>query len=261
MGSATATAPDLAGWTVIALRSATQNAALAGSINATGADFVGLPALALAPLPAVIAAPALAAALACPQVIFTSPFAVRCAARLQPLADTGAMVFAVGAGTAAALQRAGIAEVQRPRERMNSEGLLALAALDPPAAAVGVVGAAGGRGLIQATLQSRGAQVRDAHVYRRSRGRIDRRHRERVLSVRSPLALLLTSGEALDGALAALGDQAGARLRQATVLAASERLAALAGARGFQQVVVVGSPRVPDLLAALHAHAKAGGIR
>lgn len=252
---------DLSGWTIVALRSAAQNVALAPRVRATGAAFLGLPALRLQPVEARAAEPALDSALACPQLIFTSPFAVRCAARLRPLTDMTGEVFAVGSGTAAALARAGVERVQMPASRMDSEGLLALPALDPPAKAVGLVTAAGGRGLIQATLRSRGAAVQEALVYQRSAGRIDRRHRARLLAARSPLALLLTSMEALDAALAGLGETAAARLRLATVVAAGQRLAAAAREHGFQHVLVGGSPRAPELLAALHAHAKAGPIR
>jgi uroporphyrinogen-III synthase len=261
MSRTSARATDLSGWTVIALRSAEQNAMLAPPVRATGAVFIGLPALRLQPIDPAHALPALTAALACPQVIFTSPYGVHCAARLRPLTDAAGMVFAVGAGTAAALRRAGVGEVHSPASRMNSEGLLALPALDPPATRVGLVGAAGGRGLIQATLQARGAQVVEAHVYQRLPGRIDRRHRERVLAAAGPLALLLTSAEALDAALAVLDTPAADRLRAATVLAASERLAEFARGHGFTRCLLTGSPRLPDMLTALQRHANPGPIR
>ena len=58
---------------------------------------------------------ALVQALAAPVVVFTSPAAVRAAAQLRPLAvRTGQHWLAVGAGTAAALRRAGIVQVQAP---------------------------------------------------------------------------------------------------------------------------------------------------
>jgi uroporphyrinogen-III synthase len=252
---------ELAGWTVIGLRSSAQNAALAAAVRARGAAFIGLPALRLQRLPADAARPTLAAALACPQCIFTSPVAVRCAAHLLPLAGYSGQAFAVGAGTAAALQRAGLPQVLAPVGAMHSEGLLALPALNPPAAAVGLVGAAGGRALLPATLAARGATLVEAHVYRRSSGRLDRRHADALRRAEPPLALLLTSGEALQNALAVLPADAAQRLRQATVLAASDRLAQLARAQRFDCVRVAGSPRLPALLDALAAHAKPGPIR
>ena len=58
---------------------------------------------------------ALRAALAAPRVVFTSPAAVRHARALQALhARRGQVWCAVGAGTAAALHRAGVDEDARP---------------------------------------------------------------------------------------------------------------------------------------------------
>src|SRR5690606_25631923 len=72
---------------------------------------------------------ALTTALEADVVLFTSPAAVRAAAALQRLrAGTGQAWLAVGAGTAAALRRAGIDQVAAPA-RMDSEGLLSLPAL------------------------------------------------------------------------------------------------------------------------------------
>ena len=63
------------------------------------------------------------------RVVATSPAAVRAAHALQPLRRRrGQAWFAVGSGTAAALRRAGIADVVAPT-RMDSEGLLALPGL------------------------------------------------------------------------------------------------------------------------------------
>src|SRR5688572_24109224 len=83
--------------------------------------------------------------------------AVRAAQALEPIRRrSGQSVCAVGAGTAAALRRAGIADVQSPA-RMDSEGLLALPALqDVRGRDVGLVTAPGGRGEITPALRARG---------------------------------------------------------------------------------------------------------
>ncbi|HVJ38659.1 MAG TPA: uroporphyrinogen-III synthase, partial [Stenotrophomonas sp.] len=110
---------------------------------------------------------ALAAALAAPVRVFTSPMAVRSAAALATLAD-GAQRrpwLAVGEGTAGALRRAGVRSVQTP-SRMDSEGLLGLPVL-AAAEHVGLVTAPGGRGLLAAALAERGVAVTRADVYQR----------------------------------------------------------------------------------------------
>jgi len=90
------------------------------------------------------------------------------AQRLQPLVDARTrQAFAVGAGTAAALRRAGIADVSTPA-RMDSEGLLALPGLQElDGTTLGLVTAPGGRGEITPALQQRGARVLRADVYER----------------------------------------------------------------------------------------------
>ena len=110
----------------------------------------------------------LQSALAAPRVLFTSPMAVRAAAMLQPLRPgKDQQWFAVGAGTAAALRRAGAGTVAAPR-RMDSEGLLALPGLQRlDALEVGLVTAPGGRGTLEPALRARGADVRRANVYQR----------------------------------------------------------------------------------------------
>jgi uroporphyrinogen-III synthase len=64
------------------------------------------------------------------------------------------------------------------------------------------------------------------------------------------LLLALSSGEALQQAWAATPDDVRAVLVQARVLAASERLAALARAHGFSDIRLARSARPRDLIAA-----------
>jgi uroporphyrinogen-III synthase len=258
MGGSSNNEGDLRGWTVVAISSAAQNARLRRAALGAGAAFVGLPLLRLratGPAEAHGSDADLRRALACPQCIFTSPAAVHFAVGRMALPDHGGAAFAVGAGTAAALRRAGVRQVRHPAE-MNSEGLLALPELDPPAAEVGLVGAPGGRGMLGPALEARGARVRLAQVYTREPGRLDRRHLAALAAAREPLALLLTSAEALAQLLAAVPDPLLVRLRSATVVAGSARLAALASRYGFETVVQAASPRWPALCAALHGHAK-----
>jgi uroporphyrinogen-III synthase len=203
----------------------------------------------------------LRAALAAACVVCTSPAAVRAAHALQPLkARRGQRWCAVGAGTAAALRRAGIAEVAAPM-RMDSEGLLALPALqDVQDLDIGLVTAPGGRGEITPALQARGARVWRADVYVREPIALAPRAVRQLDEVDAPLALALSSGEALQRVLAALPTALATKLRGAHVAAASDRLAGLAREHGFADVELAAGPRPAQLLATLAARHAAAGL-
>ena len=102
-------------------------------------------------------------ALRAPKAIFTSPAAVHAAADLASLApEAGQQRLAVGATTAAALRRAGVASAAYP-QRMDSEGLLGLPALaDVTGLDIGLVTAPEGRSFLTESLQARGAGARPA---------------------------------------------------------------------------------------------------
>ena len=191
----------------------------------------------------------LRAALAASHVLVTSPAAVRAAHALQPLqARRGQQWFAVGSGTAAALGRAGIADVAAPT-RMDSEGLLALPGLRELAGIeIGMLSAPGGRGQIVPTLQQRGAHVLRADIYARVPIAPSPLAIAKLRSLAAPAWLLLSSGEALQHVLARLPADAIARLRTARVVAASARLAELAQANGFDRVIVAADARPRSLL-------------
>jgi len=198
---------------------------------------------------------ALRAALACSRIVFTSPAAVRTATQLQSLrARDGQQWFAVGAGTAAALRRAGIAAVIAPT-RMDSDGLLALPGLqDVRGRDIGLVTAAGGRELIAPTLRGRGARVLRANVYARIATRPSPRAIKDLRALPAQAWLMLSSGAALEQLLATLPADAIAALRSAHVAAASDRLALLAQSHGFRHIVTAASAMPRDLVdAAAHA--------
>lgn len=192
---------------------------------------------------------ALRAALSAPRVVFTSPAAVRAALALQPLRPRADQLFlGVGSGTAQALRRAGVTRVDAPA-RMDSEGLLALPALrEVRGGEVGLVTAPGGRGRITAALRRRGARVLRADVYARVALAPAARSVALLQRLDAPLLLALSSGEALERILAALPPAASARLRRARVLAASERLAALARTHGFDDILRADSARPAALI-------------
>lgn len=251
---ADASPKSLAGWYVISLRPLGQHAGLRRAAAAQGASLLALSPLRIARNADASTADALRVALAAEVVVFTSPNAVRAAQALQALrAGRGQHWLAVGSGTAAALRRAGIAHVDAP-ERMDSEGLLALPALqDPRGRTIGLVTGAGGRDRLAPALAARGARVQRADVYARVAIRPSPRALTRLRTLDAPLLLALSSGEALTQLLAEVPDDIRARLRRARVLAASERLADLARALGFDAIGIATSARPRDLLAVARA--------
>ncbi|KAF1719498.1 uroporphyrinogen-III synthase [Pseudoxanthomonas wuyuanensis] len=248
-----------AGWYVISLRPQGGHAALRRAAARRGAGLLALSPWRIEVQPE--AATGLALALAADNVLFTSPAAVACAARLAPLrARPRQNWLAVGSGTAAALRRAGVGAVISP-QRMDSEGLLQLPQLQHlQGRSVGLVTAPDGRGVLAPALQARGARLHRADVYRRVAVAIPERAIERLRQLPAPACLLLSSGAALTQAMASLPDDARRRLLECAVAAASDRLAEQAAAAGFQRIVRAAGPRPAQLLDAAVA-AIAGRIR
>lgn len=194
---------------------------------------------------------ALRLALAADSVIVTSPAAARAAASMTPLrARRGQVFYAIGAATATALRRMDALDVSSP-DRMDSEGLLALPALQGiRGRAIGLLTAPGGRDLIAPTLRARGAQVHRADVYSREIVALSPASLARLRAFDGPLLLPVSSGEALQRVFDRAPPDIAARLRGAQVLAASERLAALAQTLGCRVVQIAAGPRPAQLLAA-----------
>lgn len=204
---------------------------------------------------------ALRDALAAPRVVFTSPAAVRAATALQALDALDAQLVAVGAGTAAALRRAGARRVTTPA-RMDSEGLLALPALRAVAGdAIGLVTAPDGRELIAAAMRQRGAEVRRAEVYARVAAAPAPAAVARLRGLRAPAVVAVSSGAALARILEALPADAADMLRACAAVAASDRLCEQARALGFARVARAPGPRPAQLVAAAGALLHAGASR
>lgn len=241
----------LAGVHIAITRPAGTGAALARRVRDLGGVPLLLPGSSLrATADPRAAAMALRAALAGDAVIFTSPAAVRFAARLARL-HTRARVLAPGSGTLRALHRAGCTQAIAPA-REDSEGILALPALrNIRGQHIGIIGAAGGRGLLAPELAARGAGVTHVHVYQRVPARLDRRHADALQQARQPLYVLLSSAEAMANLLATLPEEARRALLAGCAVVSSARLAAAAQAAGFARVLPAGSAHAADLLAAV----------
>ena len=242
-------APDAFSWTLVSLRPRGGHDGLRHAAARHGGRLLALSPWALQPRHDDGARQQLEAALEAEVLIFTSPAAVRAAATLQPLRPRrGQQWLAVGAGSAAALRRAGVEDVQAPR-RMDSEGLLALPAL-AGAPRVGLVTAPGGRGLIAATLAARGSEVRRADVYDRVPLPPNATALARLRALSGPACLALSSAEALERVIGHWPAEAGDALRRCAVAAASERLAVLARGHGMAPVALADDPRPAALAAA-----------
>lgn len=246
-------------WYVISLRPRGGHAALRRAAARRGAGLIALSPWALRDRDDNASRESLRLALEAPRVLVTSPAAVRAAARLQPLrADAGTgggqAWFAVGAGSAAALRRAGIDAVAAPT-RMDSEGLLDLPGLQRlDGSTLGVLTAPGGRGLLIPALQARGARVLRADVYERVPVAPSPRAIAALRALMAPAVLALSSGEALQRVLASLPADVAPTLRAVTVIAASARLAELARTLGCTgEILIARGPRPADLLATIDA--------
>lgn len=243
----------LAGARIAITRPVGAGAALRARVRALGATALPLPGSSLRAADDGRAARAsLREALGCEVVIFTSPAAVRFAARLLPL-RTPAIVIAPGMGTTRVLRRvAGLDALVSGRP--DSEGMLSLPEMgDLRGRRVGIIGAPGGRGLLEGTLQKRGARIVHAHVYQRVPARLDRRHVDSLLSTRGPLYVPLSSSEALWNLLSALPGKSKRALLAGTAVASSERLQQAAREAGFARVLRAGSAHDADLIAAILA--------
>lgn len=244
------TTPSLDGSCVISLRPVGEHEVMRRVAARHGARVLALSPWRIEHRDDDVAREALRAALACDVALFTSPNAVRAAAAVGMRQRRDATWLAVGAGTAAALRRAGARTVIAP-SRMDSEGVLALPALrDVRGHDIGLVTAPGGRGVIAATLARRGACVLRANVYERIAIPPSSRAIDALQSLRARPWLALSSGEALQHVLETLPAGALRVLVSARVLAASERLAGLARDRGFADVRVATDARPRALLEA-----------
>ena len=244
-------AQPLRGWYVISLRPLGRHGGVRAAAARLGANCVAVSTLRTE---ALYGGKALTDALAAPRVIVTSPTAAREAAAQASLrVRRGQQWFALGTGTARALQRAGVARVAVPPQGSDSEALLALPGLaDVTGIAVGLLTAPGGRDLLVRTLARRGATVRVAAVYRRI-ATPPRPERLRALAALPPArsALLLTSQEAFAPLWSALSPADQARWRRRPCVVASARMAAVAAGLGFQQVLRAADARPAALLAVL----------
>ncbi len=226
----------LAGLNIVVTRPRDQADGLAASLQARGANPVLLPLLEIAPAPDQAALQAFVQRVADYQLlIFISPNAVRYGMSALHHIPHGVRVAAVGQGTAKALIKRHIKQVIVPSERFDSEGLLALPELQQVRGwRIAILRGDGGRELLGDTLASRGAQVEYVTCYQRSKPELD----GQAWLAAQPDAIAVTSSEALTHLWQELGETAATLARTATLFVAHPRIAEIAQAQGWQQVVI-----------------------
>lgn len=245
---------------VIITRPARQAAGLAQTLAALGAAPIIVPAI-------IILAPADAAALERVHAslarydiaIFVSANAVeygvpdprRWPGRLQ--------TFAPGPGTAAALVAVGIADPVIPATSFDSEGLLALPALNAVSGKrVLIFRGEGGRNLLGDTLRARGADVDYVDCYRRAPPQTGGEGLAETLAAGRADALTLTSSEGLDNLCTLLRGDALRALQALPAFAPHPRIVEHARTKGFTAIATGGSDAglVAGLLEWFSAHPK-----
>jgi uroporphyrinogen-III synthase len=230
----------LAGRTVLVTRPAHQAAALAQAIRAAGGTPFAFPALAVEAVPQDELSVPLARLAEADIAIFISPNAAQfgmAAIRAGGTLPEAVEVFAVGPGTARALQAQGVGGVITP-DGQDSEALLALPQLNAVAGKrVVIVRGVGGRALLADMLTARGAQVTFMECYRRVRPLADAAPLLARWLAGGIDVVTVTRADTLHN-LAALLGEAGRPLLAATPLfVPHEKIAGAARRLGIAQVI------------------------
>lgn len=239
---------NLGGLEVLVTRPAGQAAGLCHAIEAARGRPIPLPLMEITAAAGPATRQRLDSATAYDWLIFVSANAVEHALPHLP-SSRDFRVAAVGRSTARALDEAGMTDVLVPSASADSEGLLAEPALAEVAGQrILIVRGSGGRPLLADTLQSRGARVDYAEVYRRELP-ADTRNRLHALIQRPPGAVTITSGEMLENLieLSAPADS----LRDIPLVVVSARVAEMAHRAGFRQIIQASGAGDDAIVAAL----------
>jgi uroporphyrinogen-III synthase len=233
----------LTGRTVLVTRPAPQAGALAQAIEAAGGAAFVFPALALEAVPTDALNVPLARLHEADIAIFISPSAaqfamaaIRAVGGLSPSTE----VFAVGPGTARALQALGVGDVIIP-DGQDSEALLALPQLTNVAGKrVVIVRGVGGRALLADALAARGARVDFMECYRRTLPQADAAPLLARWQAGGIDAVTVTSAETLHNLAALLGEAGTPLLLRTPLFAPHEKIAE--AARRFGAAHVIATP-------------------
>jgi uroporphyrinogen-III synthase len=190
-------------------------------------------------------------------LIFTSPRAVSFGlAALGGVLPSAAQAAAIGPATRAELAQQGIAALQAPGRRHDSEALLAALDGQSPGPVL-IFAAPGGRKALERGLGERGWQVTFAPVYRRVSQSPDPGEASRLAKAGGVLSLW-TSGTAMSELLHGLPGPARAAVLGGAAIVASDRLALLARDLGFDAVVTAEGASNAALTAAARSYLGSG---
>ena len=145
-------------------------------------------------------------------------------------------VAAVGKGTATSLKKAGVAHPLTPETDSNTEGLLALDALQTDKIAgqrVMIFRGVGGRELLAETLRARGALVEYAEVYERVKPKADPKSLIALWEQGQIDVIIVTSPEGLRNLIEMVSSKGRERVLQTPLIVIGARMAAQAQGRGF----------------------------
>ena len=232
--------------------------ALAAALREEGAHALVFPSLTIegAPL-SQRSQDALEGLAQCTLAIFISANAVEhglAAARRAGSWPAGAKVAAVGEATAAALRNSGFEAVISPRERQDSEALLALPELRMvKGESVIVFRGEGGREHLREVLESRGARVGYVECYRRTRPSANPAPLLRAWERGEVQAVNALSAETLENFVAMLGEGGEGMIADCTLVVPHRAIAAHPDARRFAAVLVAapGADGLANALATL----------
>jgi uroporphyrinogen-III synthase len=232
----------LAGLGILVTRPARQAAGFARQLAALGATPIVFPAIAILPPADRTALDRAHAMLASYQIAcFVSANAVEYGAPDPARWPPTLVAFAPGPGTAAALAGVGIAPIESPSTRYDSEGLLELPALRDVAGKRAVIfRGEGGRDLLATALRERGAIVDVVTCYRRARpqsgadGLVEALHEHRVHAV------TLTSSEGADNLCSMLDTTSRAALARLPCFVPHERIESHARSLGLAVIRTAG---------------------
>ncbi len=243
-----AAAGPLAGFNLLITRPVMPASRTATRVAALGATPLIFPTLIIEPVIPAAAAPlkgALAKLGDYYAAIFVSPSAAEMT--IAPLSSTpitlptSLKVFAPGPGTAEELARLGVAESQMPTETFDSEGLLAMPALQAAAVKgkrIVIFRGNDGRELLREALMQRGATVDAITAYTRRAPNTPPTGLLELLRSGKVNAISVMSSDALTNlVLLVPATERGDCLFNITVYASHERIVETARALGFRDVV------------------------
>lgn len=238
-------APALSGRGIVVTRPREHAAELAERVRAAGGEPILFPTIEILPPEDSAAVARILARLDSFDIaIFVSPTAAMKAAELAGVGQAwpGKLrIAAVGAGTAAALQRLGFESAIVPEGEADSEALAGLAELQElRGRSVVIFRGQGGREWLRSVLEARGARVEYAECYRRARPAADARPLVERWERAGIDAVSITSSEGLANLFDMLGVAGKEYLRATPVFVPHRRIAAAAAALGVRNVVVTG---------------------